>query len=232
MNHLTDEEMTDAYYAGIRPEWRQHFAECEECRSGFDRIRDLLDSVREYPVPERGGSYGAEVWARLAPRLPIRKPRLFWLQWWTIAPAVATLLAVTFFAGMMTQERRQPGIPAKARERVLLIAMSDHLERSQIVLAQLINAAPGNLDWTGERERARDLIAENRLLRQTALHSGDEPDAALLEDLERVLLDVANSPADLRPDELENLQQRIENEELLFKVRITSADARQKGQKL
>ncbi len=115
---------------------------------------------------------------------------------------------------------------------MLLVALSNHLERSQILLTELANASGTDGDWSGERERARDLVDENRLLRQTALHAGDRGYAALLDDLERVLLDVANSPAELAPDRLENLQQRIEDEGLLFKVRVTSTDARRKEQKL
>lgn len=232
MKHLSEEQLTDAYYGALIPELQQHIGECAECRSSFEHLRDLLDSVRDYPVPERGASYGGEVWTHLLPHLPARKSRHSWLRWWTIAPAVATLLAVAFIAGMLTQQRAQLGITARARERVLLIAMSDHLERSQIVLAQLLNAAPGTLDLADERARARDLIAENRLLRQTALHNGNASDAALLDELERVLLDVANSPAEMGAGELEHLRREIEDQELLFKVRVTSVDARQKGQKL
>ena len=73
---------------------------------------------------------------------------------------------------------------------------------------------------------------ENRLLRETASHMGDAADATLLDELGRVLLDIANSPAAPPADDLQAIQQRIEDEGLLFKVRITGADARQKGQKL
>ena len=81
-------------------------------------------------------------------------------------------------------------------------------------------------------ERARDLLSENRLLRETAAHDGDLTHASLLDDLERVLLDVANSPAEMSSEDLLALQQRMEHDSLLFKVRITSIDARHKGQKL
>ena len=232
MNHLTQEQLTGAYYDGVPAELRQHLAGCNECRSNFESLRDLLDSVRNYPVPERGPSYGHDVWARLAPHLPPRNQRFRWVHWWTIAPALAVLLAVAFFAGILVQQRRQLGISPTTRERILLITMSDHLERSQIVLAQLVNGVPGDLDWTNERARARDLIAENRLLRQAALHAGDASHAALLDQLERVLLDVANSSPEMAPGELDDLRREIESEGLLFKVRITSFDARQKGQKL
>jgi hypothetical protein len=95
-----------------------------------------------------------------------------------------------------------------------------------------MNGGTSSLDWTDERDRARDLIAENRLLRQSALHAGDTSHAALLDELERVLLDVANSSSNISPGELENLQRDIESGGLLFKVRVTSVDARQKERKL
>jgi len=232
MNHFSEEQLLDTYYDGA-PEMRRHLDECPECRARLERLREMLDSVREYSVPERGAAYGAEVWARVLPQLPLAKPRRKWLQWWTLAPVLATLLAAVFIAGMLTQRQRQMvGISATARERVLLMAMSDHLERSQIVLTELVNATPESLDLTDERSRARDLLDENRLLRQTALRVGDPSDAGLLDELERVLLNVANAPSDISFNDLEALQSRIESEGLLFKVRITSTDVRQKGQKL
>ncbi len=69
-------------------------------------------------------------------------------------------------------------------------------------------------------------------LRQTAARAGDASQAALLDELERVLLDIANSPSNISSGDLETLQRRIESEGLLFKVRITSTDVREKGQKL
>ena len=231
MNHLTEEQQMAAYYDELPADLRFHLQHCAECRAQVKQLRDMLDSLRQQPVPERGASYGAEVWTRLLPVLPARNTR-WWLRPWTLAPAVATLLLIVFFAGMVTQHQRQSGFSAEARERVLLIAISDHLERSQIVLTQLLNSAPAEVNLADQRERARDLLSENRLLRQTAAHDGDAAHAALLDDLERVLLNVANSPADVSATDLGALQRRIDAEGLLFKVRITSADARNKGRKL
>ena len=235
MTHLDEEQLVQAYYGETSDAFRRHLEECSECRAGFDRLKDLLDSVADYPVPERDEAYGAEVWARLAPHLPLAKPRPGWFlwlsRWWLLGPALATLLTIAFLGGMLT-EKRQTGISAKARERVLLMAISDHLERSQIVLTELVHASPESADLADQRDRARDLVNENRLLRETASHMGDAADATLLDELGRVLLDIANSPAAPPADDLQAIQQRIENEGLLFKVRITGADARQKGQKL
>ena len=142
MTHLTEEQEMAAYYDELPPDLRFHLQHCAECRSRVARLREMLDALRDQPLPERGASYGAEVWTRLLPLLPVRHPRPWWLRTWTLAPAVAMLLVVVFVAGMLTQRRAQSGFSAQARERVLLIAMSDHLERSQIVLADFLNSNP------------------------------------------------------------------------------------------
>jgi hypothetical protein len=230
MTHLGEEQLVQAYY-GEDPQSRDHIKECAECRAAFERLSELLELVNGYPVPERNSAYGAEVWARLTRHLPLARPPSRWLRWWVLTPAFAAVLALVFWAGMITQQR-QAGISATARERVLLMAISDHLERSQIVLTELVHADPGGRDLVHERERARDLVNENRLLRESAARVGDTRDAGLLDELERVLVDIANSPAVVPADDLEQIQRRIETEGLLFKVRITGTDAREKGQKL
>lgn len=231
MTHVTEEVLIEAYYGNMDDVSRQHLQECEECRAELERLSGVLDSVRDYPVPERDELYGSDVWARLAPNLPAEKPRMNWFRWWMLAPALATLVLAAFIAGMFTGQR-QAGISAEARERILLMALSDHLDRSQILLTELVHADPETAGLSNERERARELIGENRLLRQSAMHIGDARDADLLDSLERVLLDVANGGSSSSSNGLQMIQQRIDNEALLFKVRITGADARRRGQKL
>lgn len=231
MNHLQEHELLDAYYSELSGVQAQHLAECPECRAGLEQIRDLLDGVRDFAVPERGEGYGREVWARLQPRLD-RPARANWRSWRLLAPAFAVLLLVAFIGGMLTQHQRQAGISPQDRERIFMLAMSDHLERSQIALTQLLNGTPETTDLTLERARARDLLDENRLLRETASRDGDHVHAALLDDLERVLLDIANSGSKHTSRDLDELRQRVDNEGLLFKIRIASANTREKEQKL
>ncbi|HEY7306428.1 MAG TPA: hypothetical protein VH601_20050, partial [Bryobacteraceae bacterium] len=225
MIHFDEEQLVQAYYGDIDEASRQHLDDCEECREEFRRLKSTLDSAREYPVPARKSSYGSEVWLRLLPHLPSEERRHGWFRWWVLAPALATLVVVAFIAGMLT-EQRQTGISAKSRERVLLMAISDHLDRSQILLTELVHEDAESASLQGQRDRARELLTENRLLRQSAAHMGDATDADLLEALERVLLDVANSSTSRASNDLQMIQQRIDNEALLFKVRITGADAR------
>lgn len=237
MNHLTQEEIVDAFYDDLTESRREHLNGCLECRDALANLSELLSAVRETPVPARGEGYGREIWARLQPKLAPRKLR-WWTRPWVFTPLAAGLLVAAFLSGMFIMHvrdsfRGQPSALSETdRQRVLLSAISDHLDRSEILLAQLLHATPSELNSAGERSRARDLLDESRLLRETATRSGDRAHAALLDDLERVLLDIANSPAQLSPQDVAELRRRVEDQGLLFKVRVTSSDARAKGRTL
>jgi hypothetical protein len=71
-------------------------------------------------------------------------------------------------------------------------------------------------------------LAANRLYRETALRTGDTATAALLGDLERVLVDVAASPSTLTQGDLDEVRRRIDSNGLLFKVRVVSSDVRER----
>jgi hypothetical protein len=143
---------------------------------------------------------------------------------------------VAFLAGRMyprVRPRVAPPVESAADkqggERVLLVAVGDLLERSQMVLIELNHASPSEkLDISAEQERASDLASENRLYRQTALRSGDTAMAGVLDDLERVLVDIAHEPAQMAPAELENLQHRMESAGILFKIRVLGTNVKQK----
>jgi hypothetical protein len=83
---------------------------------------------------------------------------------------------------------------------------------------------------SSERHRAEDLLEENRLYRQTALEQGDTGLANVLDELERVLLDVAHSPQQVTPAQLENIRQRIEARGILFKVRVVGEELQQRAE--
>ncbi len=235
MKHLSENQLTLAYFEEAPEADRAHLGECTRCRAEYERLAHFLDAMRAAPAPERADGWERRVWTQMAPRvIPVLEHGRSPFRYWIWGPALAAVVALAFLAGMYTQRRATPsGFSPRARERVLLIAMGDHLDRSQIVLAELANAPEGKpADISAEQQLAGNLIGENRLLRQTAARSGDTGDAAVLEQLERVLIDVSHSPSEISSEEMDNLRQRIEAGGLLFKVRVISTNAREKGMKL
>jgi hypothetical protein len=250
MNHLSEEQLILHYYGetGDTLGCELHLEECEECRATYGSLQRVLNVVDSLQVPSRSADYGAQVWQRIESRLPVRR-RLWSMptpwRWAAALSAFASLLMVAFLAG---RSYAPPGKPGKgfaskqgqlavagdvqSGERVLLVAVGDHLENAQMMLIELVNANPkGNLDISAEQQRAGDLVNENRLYRQTATSKGDTAVAGFLDELERVLLDITHAPSEVSPEELENLRQRFESEGILFKIRVMGSNVRHREEK-
>jgi hypothetical protein len=241
MKHLTEEELI-AYREGEptqREAIAEHLTSCTTCRTELDRVEAVLSALDNLPVPERGPEYGRAVWQQIAPRLPERAGR-GWRAWfeprrWVAIGAMAAVVLVAFVAGRWSKPRVSdaPGASvAQVRERVLIVAVGDHLGKSEMVLMELANATQAQgqkqINISAEQLRAEDLLDANRLYRETAQQNGDAALADVLDDLERVLLDVAHSPQELTPAKLESLQKRIEAHGILFKVRVVGKELQEK----
>jgi len=235
MEHPKEEELI-AYRDGGRSGRENisaHLQSCAECRAALEKIEAVFAAMDSLPVPDPGENYGQRVWAAISPRLPEKQPR-----WWEsffaprrliAAGAMAALVVGAFFLGRLHPP--EPGKTvetvdtAKVRERVLVVAVGNHLNKSEMLLIELSNAqtnpASGKLvNISAEQHRAEDLLEENRLYRQTALKEGDQVMASTLDELERVLLDVANSPDQVTPARFESMQKKLESRGILFKVRV------------
>jgi hypothetical protein len=234
LRHLTEEELTELYYGESVPATREHLRDCSECQTSLGRLADLLRSVQLYSAPEPGPDFEKRVWDKLSRRLPKERSwRLSLFRPFVLAPALAGLLVLAVAIGLVVGRRERPsGISAQAQTRVLFNTLTDHLDRSQILLAEVANASPGPNALKTAQGIARDLVDENRLLRLASTRTGDAARGALLEDLERVLLSIANAPSNFSSDDLSDLQRRIDDQGLRFKVRITDDDLRREERML
>ncbi|MDQ2945811.1 MAG: hypothetical protein M3Y27_07695 [Acidobacteriota bacterium] len=240
MNHLNQEQLILFYYGESEEgaSTGQHLTACAICRAEYQNLQLVLNTVESAPTPDRPADYGAQVWQRLAPQVRGHRSiassisKLFQPRWWILVPAAAMLLVTAFFVGRLSKPPVQltTASAGQIRERVLLVAVGDHLDRSQMVLAELSNApdGKGKIDISEEREQAEQLLDDNRLYRQTARSTGDNGVATVLDDLERVLLEIAHSPSTVSNQQLEQLQQEISDRGLLFKVRVMGSQARQR----
>lgn len=231
MTHFPEEQLVLFFYgeADNAAEIDLHLNSCRQCRAAYEALKADFATIDTWTVPDRGPDYGQEVWRALVRKdAAIRSRKRFNLTSLLLPRrlaalgAVAALIVVAFVAGRVSH--RDGSAPATAeivRERLLASALSEHLEQSERTLMEITNLSENSAaDITAEQQRAESLIKGNRLYRQAAANQGHIALTNVLEDLERVLLDIARSPSDLSASEVERLRARVEDQELVFRLRV------------
>jgi hypothetical protein len=240
MKHIDENELILYHYGEPvdRTAVEAHLAACASCRTELASLELVLAVVDRSPIPDRDETHGEEVWLRLQPQLASKsglRQRFNWtwpLWWrgWAVGGAIAALVVAAFLAGRFWPRPEKPmetAISAQARDRILLAAVADHVERSEILLLALANSEQtgggGKVDISWEQEQAQELVAGNRIYQETAERMGEPGLSSVLDDLGRVLLTVAHSPSNVSPGELEDLRQRIESQGMLFKMQVVDS---------
>lgn len=248
--HPGEDDLVLLFYGDTKPDEERamtaHLDACEVCQPVWQQIRSTLAAVDAAAVPEPPADFERVMWARVQGALDgMPAPSTPWwsLRIWVPAGGLAVVLLAMLTVGRYWPIAAPAGIatgdagttPASAvastsqSERALLVAMDDHLERSELLLVEVMNGpVPGRDRQDFERATADDLLSSSRLYRQTATHTGNGQLAAMLEDLEAVLVEIARSPRTLKRQELDALRTRIEQDDLLFKVRVVTDEIRER----
>jgi anti-sigma factor RsiW len=229
---------------------RSHLESCAECRALDRELRAVLALVDSEPMPEAPPGFEREMWARLEPvvsrssrtsvvsgvsrtnevRLKADAARSFEFPRWALAASVAALAVGSFALGRIwdtptTSPQQVANSDARElSERMLRSEVEEHLERSQRVLVELANtddSAPVLL--ASDRERAADLVAAGRLYRRSVEEMGDADTRDLIEDVERVLVEIANGPDVESSNDLSQVRARIADQDLIFRLRVMTA---------
>lgn len=233
MKHLSQEELIDHYYGESESPAAvsEHLRECGDCARNYAILERDLAEIKPLPVPFRDAAYGEQVWQSIRGSLPVydapKRSRWGWLAlppWGFAAAATACLLiAAAFFAGRQWEHRSSPiatnsGNSEQGKQRVVLVVLGDHLDRSERLLVELKHADPST--EAPLQAEARDLLSANRLYRESVKSSQDPTMANALDHLERVLTEVANEPEGLSRARLDELQKEMNTDGLLFEVRV------------
>jgi hypothetical protein len=237
-NRPDEDEMVLLIY-GEHPDadrLRRAIADDPEAARRWEALRHELAALDELAAPEPRPGLETRLWTRLAPELERtsaarRAPFFGWRAWTVLAAASLTLGVAGFLAGRLSRPApvadaaavsSAPGAPPEAaRARVLSAALVAHLDASERLLVEVSNRAPALAD---ERRWAEALLGSNRLYRRAAERSGQRRISALLAELEPLLAELANAPAGRADLELDSARERIENQDLLFKVRVTRSN--------
>jgi hypothetical protein len=247
-NHVNDDDLILHFYGESTGEAARidaHLAECTDCRANWLSLQQTFKMVDSAEVPDAPEGFERVMWARVQPSLPGPKTtRAYWWspRVWAPIAGLAAVIAVAFFSGRLWQSFT-PASPASSndsqadarnhRESVLLSALGDHFEQTEQLLVEIKNTPDARrVDLSFEQQTARDLVAAGRLYKATAEQNGDGQLAAVLEDLERVLVDVAASPDQMNTKDLKSLRARIEDDSLIFKLRALTTAVREREKAL
>jgi hypothetical protein len=243
MNHLSEEQIVLHYYGDAEEatEVEHHLAACAECRAEFARVQSTLRQIEPLEVPEPAAGFEEKTWLNLRDRLPEKAGFLRRLlrpspPKWAFAGVMALLLVAAFLAGRFwpreVQHVAQQPPPQVNPQRVVLVAVGDHLERSQMLLVEIMNAdTKGPINFSTEQAEARELLDSNHLYRVSSQQAGDPQVAHLLDQLGRVLAEIANGPAEVSPEDLEQVRHAIQSEGLLFKVRVVGSEVNSRARR-
>lgn len=233
MNHLTDEQIIEHYLAegDNRVVAETHLRICSRCEQVYEEISNSM-AVRPPEPPAREQGYGDRVWQSI--QAPLHhypaKPMRSYFSWPRLMLAGACLvgLAAAFLGGSLWQRLRTPpseaANSAQAKDRVVLLILDDHLDRSERLLVQLNHAGAESSDPDDSLQiEARQLLPDNRLYRQAVSGHGDPIMTTALDHLERVLLEVANSPEKLTGSDITRIEQEMNTDSLLFQIRVLRA---------
>jgi hypothetical protein len=240
MKHLTEEELIECFYnknKAANPASR-HLEQCVACAEAYAALESDLALITPAEPPARDAAYGERVWRSIAPCLPVYEVRKrSWLRGgaWRVlsyASACALLIACAFIAGRVWEHKQlrttagdnlttipQPAAPPQ--QRLVVVVLSDHLDRSERLLVELKHADAGSEELISPlRDEARSLLAANRVCRQNAEKDDDPALTAALARLDHLLAELANQQGGLNAAALARLQEEMNSGSLLFEVRV------------
>lgn len=195
-----------------------------------DRVwQSIAPSLPAYPKRDRG--WLNRIWQEHRPLYTA------WGRGLSFATGFALLLAGAFFAGRLWEQKKQVPIAIAPKpvqpqqkqqprqnqqpQRVVVVVLGDHLDRSERLLVELKHADADNAEMIAPlRDEARTLLVANHTLRQKATVADDPELATALKQLDSLLGELANRPGGLDASGLAKLQHEMKSDRLLFEVRV------------
>ena len=117
-------------------------------------------------------------------------------------------------------------LPQKVRSADSETLTAMHFETSERLLTAFRNIrfdGPGAAaEISYERSRAQQLVYQNMILRREADTAGDVQVSSLLENLEPILIDIANLPEKPDEDAVSVIRERVERKNIVPLLRVTS----------
>ncbi len=237
--------LLEKLYGGLAAQQAQelarHLASCPGCRAtlaSFQEIKQTLGAPRR---PELPAHYWEGFWERLRDRMaqePEPQPRVSWR--FSLVPArwlpalqfaaAAALVLLGIFIGRNFWGSAEAPVTASAPPLSTALPVTEAearssllLERSKILLIGVVNedfSTASAADFKRQRRVSHALLAETRELRADLRATPDRRLLQLLDQLEVVLLQIANLEIEHDLSAVEFVREGINREGLLLKINL------------
>ena len=128
------------------------------------------------------------------------------------------------FASLPQPHRSTESQPVRPADAQTMTAL--HFEKAETLLRAFRNVRldePDSATEVGyERQRARQLVYQNMMLRREADAAGDVQISSVLENLEPILLDIANLPDKPDDDTVRVIRERVERKNIVALLQVNS----------
>jgi hypothetical protein len=246
MNSTSDNELILYFYRdGLNPKRIMEIDDalfaCVDLRTRYTQLQCMLHEVDAEPIIEADAGFTQRVWQKLATRIDATQSansgwrvRLQTVRQSLLTPArlafaATCLLLLAIGAGYYAGRWSVPGPDQGAKAgvnamgvNVLDTYVAEHLRTTEGLLLTAVNSDSLELH-AGNRDLAASLVDSNRLYALAAARSGNTRLADFLRQLEPVLLELANQPADASIQSTDGLRDYLRKTDLLFQVRATQA---------
>lgn len=210
-----------------------HLAVCDSCRLQYAEVRDAIDALQEQEVG--GGLYDDiperveldDLWDRLQPGLNSidaeryrALPRRHTQRSIVIALALAASLAL-LVAILPLVSNNEMEAPAATASALISPELMEYLTRAEVMLLLVANAETQSVSAVPIRQTfARDMAQEANVLNANMQNNLNSGQSRLLQDIEFLLLQIANLDNTNMEQGVQLLQQYLEENSVLFKIRL------------
>lgn len=226
MKHFTEEELIayQLHESDDEQAIHRHLDVCADCATVSDSIAETLRIFSADPVPHPDLEHN---WQRLRGNLsvltPERKPRFSFLRtrWvWPTVGLVTAALVLIMAIGIRSHWLVKPNYAINGHGPLTTQPaepnIANHIDAAERLLTE-VNNTQGPLD-SETRDQAHALLLSNAVYVRQARTSGDLAEAAVLDNLGRVLTTLDNEPP--TPESAWRLRIEMNTSGLLFDLRV------------
>ncbi len=250
-NQLYDYAMS-ALNDDARRNVEQHLSSCKQCSEALKELQQAI-ALLPHPSTQPSDEKDEAFWNRLALNVEkeVRRnnqPKVNNVgkivesirSFFTLRPSYAymiggslatVLLAAVLFRWQPTESEQIADIQPVQNDSTIMLTnyqknqerVSRYFQKSRTLLVGLANMKTddaANFDLSAEKTKARTLISEARFVKMQPINNRTE---RLVNDLERILIELANLEEANDIPNVEMIRSGIHQENLLFKIRMAEA---------